>query len=225
MGYEDLTGRVFSRLTVIDCVGKLKGNRYTWLCKCQCGKETLVRAFQLKGGRTKSCGCLSLEATKKANTKHGCATRTKGLNRAYISWAKCKMRCRNAKANEYKLYGGVGIDMCDDWYNSFEAFYRDMGDCPDNMTLDRLDNTKGYEPGNCRWATGIEQANNKRNNLIAETNIGIMTLAEITRYLALAPHKGNASRTQGYKQLKKKIQTALKVRGDNYYPPTIKERG
>lgn len=85
--------------------------------------------------------------------------------RTYQIWSGIKQRCRNPKNMGYYRYGAVGITMCDRWFNSFEAFLEDMGERPGLLTVDRLDGTKGYEPGNCRWATKIQQAQNTRSNV------------------------------------------------------------
>lgn len=127
-----------------------------WNCVCDCGKETIVAGMNLRNDHTKSCGCFHLDAVR----THGLA-RTK----TYISWISMKTRCSN-KNDKYKygIYGGRGITICDRWLNSFENFLEDMGKRPKNHTLDRIDSTGNYEPDNCRWATPLQQARNRRLN-------------------------------------------------------------
>jgi len=89
-------------------------------------------------------------------------THGRSYTREYDSWKHAKQRCFNPNDHAYHWYGARGITMCDEWKNSFEAFFRDMGPCPEGRSLDRRDNNLGYFAGNCRWATRTEQTNNRR---------------------------------------------------------------
>lgn len=144
-------GDVFDRLTVIEFAGRDAKRNAKWLCRCACDKTVAVYQFNLTNGKTGSCGCRKRDAV----TKHG-----KHLSRTYVSWQHMKTRCSDPKHPSFHRYGGRGISVCERWL-SFENFLADMGERPAGRTLDRVDNDRGYEPGNCRWATPKEQVNNR----------------------------------------------------------------
>lgn len=108
--------------------------------------------------------------------------------RAYVIWQQMIQRCYNPKQRSYKRYGGAGITVCDRWRYSFPNFFSDMGHPPDGMTLDRIDNSKGYEPSNCRWATPEEQANNRKTNVFIEYENKTMTIAGWARHYGIPYH-------------------------------------
>jgi hypothetical protein len=122
-------------------------------------------------------------ASNKARTKHG-MYRT----RVYRQWQQMIQRCYNPNSSRYARYGGRGVTVCDRWRSSFDAFYADMGDVPDGMSIDRINNDRGYEPGNCRWATPQQQANNRRTNVLIEHEGLELTIAEWARHLGLPYH-------------------------------------
>lgn len=127
-----------------------------------------------------------------ASTTHG----MKGTP-TYVSWIAARGRCRNPNDPAYGRYGGKGITFCERW-DSFENFLADMGLRPDNMTLDREDNDKGYEPGNCRWATRVEQQNNKSTNRILTVDGVSKTAAEWAREKCLNPATINSRLHKGW---------------------------
>ena len=139
--------------------------RYTmWSCRCDCGKKVKVKAFHLKSGHTKSCGCLRKEIAKIGKHK---ITHNMSKTPEYKAWNNMKNRCNNPNNKDYKDYGGRGIKVCDHWLESFENFYSDMGDKPFPKILysiDRVDNNGDYTPENCKRTTQKQQANNRRNN-------------------------------------------------------------
>lgn len=154
-------------------------------CRCRCGNIALVLAGSLVAGRTKSCGCLYREMiTAGLNVKHG-HKRVKAVSREYRAWCNAKNRCNSPSNIEYHRYGGRGIKMSMAWSKSFAQFLKDMGPCPDGLTLDRINLDGAYEKGNCRWITQQEQMNNMSRN------IHIRCLDGVTRTIAdLARHSG-----------------------------------
>jgi hypothetical protein len=157
-----MPGDLFGRLTVIErCKEKGANNNAKFLCKCECGNESIAYGNNLKRGHTKSCGCLGDENRSAGVVKHGMSNTGE-----YHSWAGMIQRCTNPNHIQYKDWGGRGIKVCERWINSFENFYEDMGPKPTpGHSIDRWPNNDGdYELVNCRWGTDEQQGGNKRNN-------------------------------------------------------------
>jgi len=160
-----MEGKVFGMLTVLNDHPIKKGTCRSlyWNCKCICGKTVIVNGCNLRGGNTKSCGCLRI-------------TNGNGiqLTPEYTAWLNMKQRCFNKKIKQYHNYGGRGITVCDRWAgkNGFEFFLKDMGKKPTpSHSLDRYPNNDGnYEPLNCRWATVHEQLRNRSDNVFYTIN-------------------------------------------------------
>lgn len=133
-------------------------NRVYLLCKCDCGTLRNVIVKNLKTGISSSCGCIGSKKIIDRNTKHG-----KRYTKIWRVWRAMKTRCYNKNIIQYRDYGGRGIKVCDEWLN-FENFYKDMGEAPDGLSLDRINNNGDYCKENCRWSSVREQSRNRRSN-------------------------------------------------------------
>lgn len=158
--FKDLTGKKFGELEVLR---KATVKRNWWVARCSCGNKVTLPAHKLHSGNNRSCGCLKKSVLGMATRKHGRAnSRITGYaNRTYGVWQAMRARCLNPKNNRWSSYGGRGIKICKRW-EKFENFIADMGEIPKGLTLDRINVDGDYKPSNCRWATWLEQAQNKR---------------------------------------------------------------
>ena len=164
----DLKGQKFNKLTAIEYAGNEK-----WLFECECGKQVIKKASDVKREATKSCSRI-------------CTTGNPSKHPLYLTWDGIKKRCYQENATGYKNYGGRGIKMCEEWKNSFWEFVSDMGEKPFSAcTIERLDTNKNYNKNNCIWATAEQQANNRRNNIYITYQNKIYTLFGICKLLNL----------------------------------------
>ena len=182
----DLSDQVFGRLTVIARAPR-RGTKTRWLCRCSCGTETITDTGSLTRSLTQSCGCFQRERVSESATvnsathghkRGGISTRTHSCWRNMLSRCYCKGR------NDYSRYGGRGITVCDRW-RLFENFLSDMGECPQGMSLDRINNDGNYEPDNCRWVSHKEQMNNMSRNRKFTLNGVTKTLQQWSEYLGV----------------------------------------
>jgi hypothetical protein len=154
-------GQKYGRLTLL--TEPVPGNNKVD-CVCDCGNKATVSVYNLVHGTTSSCGCMKSEMVAAKNWRHGASQRGK-MRSEYRIWKGIMQRCSNPNNPQYKDYGGRGITMCQQWIDSFETFLNDVGPRPSlEYTLDRINNDLGYFPGNCHWATEVEQQRNQRGN-------------------------------------------------------------
>lgn len=168
---QDLTDKIYGRLTVLGVHGKAPDGRVLWSVKCECGTVKPVRTHSLTKGDTVSCGCYIRER----RYTHG-ASRRKGSWPEYWIWSSMITRCTSKNSKDYYNYGGRGISVCDEWINSFESFISHIGRRPEsNSQLDRINVDGNYEPGNVRWVSPSQNAMNKKvykNNRTGVKGVG-----------------------------------------------------
>ncbi|MDO4307225.1 MAG: AP2 domain-containing protein [Eubacteriales bacterium] len=163
----DLTGERFGRLTVLSKYGTTKDRQIVWLCKCDCGREIIVKSGNLKSGHTRSCGCFMKDRISETQAIH-----RQSHKRLYNVWTSMKARCYNPNSQFYKHYGGRGIVICEEWKENYQAFHdwamksgydseAPFGKC----TIDRIDVDGPYAPWNCRWVDMKVQRHNRRKRV------------------------------------------------------------
>lgn len=178
----DLRNKRFERLVVVKKSHR-KNNKVMWECLCDCGNTTFVSTYYLTSGKIRSCGCLHKEQLIARSTSHN----QRGTH-LYSVWRSLRQRCNNPNSIQYKDYGGRGITVCDEWNAHFEPFYdwAMANGYDEGLTIDRIDNNKGYSPDNCRWANRTTQCNNTRSNHRITYKGATHTLSEWTRITGLS---------------------------------------
>ena len=160
-----------------------KDGHIQWLCQCSCGDLGTYLATRVKHNRVAGC-------QKCAHALAGSKVKTHGMRNTatYSSWTSMKDRCTNPESKDFARYGGNGITVCDQWLNSFEQFYKDMGEKPNGTSIDRIDNDQGYSPENCRWATHSQQQLNKSKSCLWLVN-GVIYESLVTAAAAYGVRK------------------------------------
>jgi hypothetical protein len=168
----NLQGASFGRLRVVARAENSAKGAARWVVVCSCGVSKTVRGSSLTDGTTTSCGCWGREASAERARTHGMTSSFE-----YRAWASMWKRCTYKKHPAYNRYGGAGIVVCPEW-KSFERFYTDMGPCPFTAgSVDRIDNTRGYTPDNCRWLPKSMQSKNRKHVLL----IGGKTVGDLAK--------------------------------------------
>ena len=150
---KDLKGKTFGYITAISNP-IVENNKTLYIAKCICGKELKINAWYLRH-KSRSCGC------KNGNPGHSPDSKKSGT---YSTWDSMIQRCTNKKSKFFYCYGGRAITVCKRWFD-FKNFLEDMGEKPEGMSLDRINSSGDYEPGNCRWATSAQQNRNRKSNI------------------------------------------------------------
>lgn len=169
----------YNRLVVIEHRGQDRHGRNMWLCRCDCGKETIVATTSLRTGASRSCGCLQREAARRSAT-HGMHNSAE-----YRAWVHMKERCLNPKTKHFHRYGGRGITLAHEWLD-FSTFLTDMGRRPEGCWLERVNNDGPYSKENCLWATTSEQARNRSSNIKLTYNKRTQIVSDWARETGLA---------------------------------------
>lgn len=170
------SGKKYNRLLVICENGKDNYGQIMWKCLCDCGNYVDVRGYGLRTGKTKSCGCFGVDLL----TKHGMTGTVE-----HDAWKAIIQRCTNPNNPRYKIYGGRGITISNEWLD-FECFYSDMGKRPPGKSIDRKNNDLGYSKDNCRWATRKEQDNNTSKNHFVTHDGTTKTVTEWAEFIGLS---------------------------------------
>ncbi len=156
----NMAGQKINLLTVLSCTHVNSKKLAVWLCRCECGSFTAATGTDIRRGKVKSCGCLPFKSNTTGSLRHGQSGNNE--TQTYRCWRNMRYRCRNPKSAEWCDYGGRGIIVCDRWLNSYENFLADMGEASVGLSIERRDNSRGYEADNCFWATSYQQNRNRR---------------------------------------------------------------
>ena len=173
--FIDRTGERYGNLVVLEFLGKPPGKtKAVWDCICDCGTKAKVTSSNLATGHTQSCGCLQVKVMEDRRIY------AKEDTQEYVIWRGIKQRTGKCPGKNAKWYSD--IHMHPDWFDSFDTFLQDMGKRPTpNHSIERLDGTKGYVPGNCVWVTPVDQANNRSTNRLLSFGGEELTVAQWAR--------------------------------------------
>lgn len=215
----DLTGQKFGYLTVLEKAGSdPKRAELRWLCKCECGNLTIVPSYRLRHGGVTSCGCHQFD-------RNFCSQKAKNNPRLWRIYRGMRTRCSNPNYPYFHRYGGRGIKVCDEWM-TFDSFCDwalengfDPNAKPSEMSIDRIDLNGDYCPSNCRFATAVEQANNKSTNRMITAYGETKTMAEWARFVGLK-RATLARRIENGWSAEEALSIPKLERGEHYYRKT-----
>lgn len=213
--YGTRYGKLLAVSKILD--RKSKNGSMLWKCICDCGNITVVESGGLMRGKIRSCGCLIGEMNKIRNTTHGMSKT--GI---YAIWTSMVARCKT-DGTGHPDYGGRGITVCDEWLNSFEKFYSDVGDRPEDKTLDRIDFNGNYEPTNVRWADHTTQQINQRLKVNNKTGVKGVTIVNGDKYLASLKVYGEEVLRKVFGTLEEAIE-ARREAEDKYHKPLLEAK-
>lgn len=187
---KNYTGTRSGRLVFIEPIDKMPTRGWRWLAKCDCGNTLLIEPSRTNGGNTKSCGCLKMDVLLARVVTHG-QSRGGSNRKTYARWLSMRKRCsaqQGRHREDWSNYAGRGIVVCERW-STYLNFLADMGECPDGMTLERVDVDGNYEPENCRWATQTDQSLNKTNTRMTTWNGNQLPLLDACRKAGISYQK------------------------------------
>lgn len=212
--FIDLTGQHFGYWKVIERSESKKREPTKWLCECKCGTRKVVVGATLKNGTSKSCGCMRTELLTERAQTHG-----KSKIRLYRIWARMIQRTTNKNEPDYKYYGGRGIAVCKEWRESFVVFeiWAKESGYADNLTIDRKDNSKNYQPDNCRWVTMKEQSRNTRRTHYLTYNGQTKSLTDWADEMQMSRSALDARINQRRWDVEKALTTEVKTVARPYY--------
>ncbi len=206
--YKDLSGQRFGRLTVLSYSHSDSHRNPHYLCLCDCGNEKVVNSAALKRGATVSCGCYNKEII----TKHSMSGTP-----LWRMWSAMRSRCYKSYNMRYERYGARNITICDAWRDNAEAFigWAQANGYMPGLSIERIDNDKGYEPSNCRFATALEQADNRSTTIHYEYHGMVKNIAEWARYIGMNEGTFRSRLGKGW-SIEEAIETPINKRYSRY---------
>lgn len=202
----NMAGLRYGSVTAICDVGQVKSGDRKWQFLCDCGSSFEASGYAVRSGKVRDCPACAKRRSASATTTHGMTETPE-----FEVWTGMHTRCYNPKNKAFADYGGRGIAICERWRESFAAFLADMGPRPSATHSIERNNVNGnYDPGNCRWATRVEQARNKRNNVKVVIDGIEKTLAEWCRVYRVRPATASLRHKNG-------------VRGAALFRTTVRE--